>query len=130
VSLVLFAIGSNVGMIIAAGLLFSLLLVPGTAAGYTYTAEIFPTHARASAMSIGDGLGHLGGVLAPTVALAALAAWGGHGAFWLLAVFAFIAFAVITVGALRETTGRSLVQVATDEPGTIDSASPARTSAA
>jgi putative MFS transporter len=116
VALVLFAIGSSVGIIIAAGLLFSLTIVPGAAAGYTYTSEIFPTHARASAMSLGDGLGHLGGVFAPAITLAALAAWGGHGSFWLLAAFGFVGFLVIAVGGIRETTGRSLIQVADDAP--------------
>lgn len=114
-ALVLFAIGGNVGIIVVAGLLFALAIVPGAAAGYTYTSEIFPTCARASAMSIGDGFGHLGGVFAPTIALAALAAWGGHGTFWLLACFGFLSFAVISMGAIKATTGRSLVQVAGDE---------------
>ncbi len=116
IALVLFAIGASDGLIIAAAIMFSLTIVPGAGAGYTYTSEIFPTDARASAMSIGDGFGHMGGVFAPTIAVAALAAWGGHGTFWLLAAFGFVSFAVISIGGMRVTTGRSLIGLANEQP--------------
>ena len=117
-ALVLFGIGSSNTIITIAALLFALTIVPGAAAGYTYTSEIFPTNARASAMAMGDGFGHMGGVFAPTVTLAALSAWGGHGTFWLLAALGFVSFVVIAVGARGSTTGRDLgsVDLAGDPP--------------
>ncbi len=107
-ALVFFGIGGSNTLITIAAILFALTIVPGAAAGYTYTSEIFPTNARASAMAMGDGFGHIGGVFAPTIALAALASWGAHGTFWLLAGLGFIGFVIISLGARSATTGREL----------------------
>jgi putative MFS transporter len=107
VAMIIFATAGGGLALIAGALLFALLIVPGAAAGYTYTSEQFPTHVRASATSIGDGIGHVGGVAAPTIALASLAAWGGRETFWLLAGIMIVGFAAIAIGGVS-TTGRNL----------------------
>lgn len=97
--------------VVTGALLFALCILAGSGTGYIYTSEIFPTRARASAMSIGDGIGHIGGVVAPYITLGALAAWGGRGTFLLLAVLAFCGLLLIGAGGVA-TTGRPLTQLA------------------
>ena len=45
---------------------------------YALTAESFPTNARATGVSLTDGVGHLGGAIGPIMALAVYS-WGGIG---------------------------------------------------
>lgn len=77
---------------------------------YAYTAEVFPTRARASAMGVGDGLGHAGGAVQPFVVVPLLAALGPRSVFWLLAAVAVVAL-LIMVSALR-TSRRPLTELA------------------
>jgi MFS transporter, putative metabolite:H+ symporter len=81
------------------------------ALGYTYTTEIFPTRARASAMAIGDGLGHLGAAVQPYIVVASLAAFGSRGTFGLIAAIILIAATVMLTGGIK-TAGTNLTDLA------------------
>jgi MFS transporter, putative metabolite:H+ symporter len=79
------------------------LLVPVL---YTYTAEHFSTNARATGVALTDGLGHVGGALAPLIVLGAYSAWGFSGAFIVMAITGLLTGALILFGI--KATGRSL----------------------
>ena len=55
------------GIVIGGSFLASLALGSYLQAAYTYTAESYPTRARASGFAFSDGIGHLGGVVGAVV---------------------------------------------------------------
>ena len=71
VGMLLIGAASSEAVVIVGAFLASTALGMFLQAGYTYTAESFPTRARASGFSLCDGLGHgggaLGGLILPTI---------------------------------------------------------------
>ncbi|AIJ25770.1 MFS transporter [Amycolatopsis methanolica] len=82
-----------------------ILFVPG----FSYAAEVFPTHARASGGSLAGGLGQTGGVL-QSVVLVAVAAAGPHVSMLVLAA-GYVFAALIIFYLAIPTTGRSLTAI-------------------
>ena len=73
---------------------------------YTYTAEHFATEARATGVALSDGLGHIGGALAPPIILGAYAAWGFRASFLVMAITGVLTAVLLLFGL--PTRGRSL----------------------
>lgn len=87
------------------------MMVAANAVGYLYTAEIFPTRARATATSVGDGFGHVGGVIAPFIVVFGLGALGGSATLWIMAGFVLVSGLIMLLGGIR-TTGEGLTDIA------------------
>jgi MFS transporter, putative metabolite:H+ symporter len=108
--LALVATGPGPALVFVGGLVGA-LAIAANSVGYLYTAETFPTRARATALSLADGVGHLGGVIGPIIVVAALGGLGGGGALWVLVGTLLVAAVVIGVGGTR-TAGRGLTEIA------------------
>lgn len=102
---------SNSTPVLIIGLLLAGIWIMTPALGYAYTSEVFPTRARASGMSIGDGLGHLGGAVQPYIVVAGLAAFGARGTFGLIVAMIAIGSAIILFGGMK-TAGDHLTDLA------------------
>jgi len=94
----LFAVGAfpNPAVIYVFGFLLSVSLTFFFPLLYALTAESFPTAARASGVGLTDGVGHIGGALAPILALAAYTHFGASG---FLMAFIYMAITGL-IGAL------------------------------
>lgn len=105
------ALASDAAMVVIGSAIISLANLAGVAAGYAYTAEIFPTRARATGMGIGDGLGHAGGAVQPYIILPILAAAGPRVALWSIGGIAICGMFIIGFGGLK-TTRSELTRIA------------------
>ena len=106
ISLLLIGLLVSPGIIIGIGFLASMSIGLTVPMLYTYTAEHFSTNARATGVALGDGLGHIGGALAPLIVLGAYSAWGFSSAFLVMAISGFVAAGLILLGI--RATGASL----------------------
>jgi len=107
---VLLAVAAGPVLIGAGSFLASAGIFLVVSPAYAYTAEVFPTRARASAMGVGDGLGHAGGAVQPYIVLPLLAAFGARSVFWLLVAVVAVAFLIMCT-SLR-TSRRSFAELA------------------
>lgn len=110
IGLALIALSNGPALLIIGALLAGMWIM-APAFGYAYTSEVFPTRARATGMSIGDGLGHLGGAVQPYIVVAGLAAIGARGTFGLIIAMIAIAAAIILLGGIK-TAGDQLTDLA------------------
>lgn len=78
-------------------------------AGWTYTAEIFPSHSRATGAAFGDGAGHFGGAIQPFVFLPLIGLIGIRGALGLVIVTSVLAALVLSLGP--KTLARDLSSI-------------------
>lgn len=113
IGFILMATSPDLVMLTVGSVVASTGAIAGMIPAYAYTAEIFPTRARASAMGLGDGLGHIGGAIQALIIPAVLVAAGPRSVWWLLAGSLFIALCFM-LAAVR-TTGRSLSDLATTD---------------
>lgn len=103
-----------VGFFLSAALTFFFPLL------YALTAESFSTHARASGVALTDGVGHVGGALAPILAMAAYGAFGASGfmmAFFYMATAGLIGAILLPFGIVA--TRKSLEVVHQDSSQTV-----------
>lgn len=114
-----------IGLFATAALIYISVFVLAASLGfflplmYTLTAESFPTRARATGVSLTDGVGHLGGAVGPIMATAVFA-WGGLGSGF-TSVFLFMAASgLITAIILPFTIAatRKSLEVVTQEDAT------------
>ncbi len=109
ISLVLIGVFPSPGVIIGLGFLATATIGLWDPIMYTLTGEHFPTRARNLGLACGDGIGHVGGAIAPAIVLSAFAAFGFGGAFYVMAATGLIA-TLLTLLTVR-ATGRSLETV-------------------
>lgn len=109
-ALILTALSTS-GFLLWLGGFIASMMVAANAVGYLYTAEIFPTRARATAISVGDGFGHVGGVIAPFIVVAALGPLGGSATLGIMALFVFVSGLIILLGGVK-STGEALTELA------------------
>ncbi|PKW16836.1 putative MFS transporter [Saccharopolyspora spinosa] len=92
------------------GSLITIAVTSGGSLAFGYTAEIFPTQARASGMAVADGFGHLSGVVAPMLVVGLVGTVSARGIFGIWAALAF-AGGLLILAAGRRTQG-TLTEVA------------------
>lgn len=115
-SLIAFGLFPSSATIYIAGFILSVALVFFFPLLYALTAESFPTHARATGVSFTDGIGHVGGALAPIFTLAIYSAFGHIGftmAFMYMAVTAIICAILLPFGVAAT---RKSLEVVHNEP--------------
>jgi putative MFS transporter len=77
---------------------------------YIYTSELFPTRARGTASAIADGVGHLGGAVAPWLVLPVLQGAGAGAVVWVLIAATAVSGVLVRFGA--RTRNRPLTEIA------------------
>ena len=94
----------SIGAFLAAVALGSYLQV-----AYTFTAESFPTTARATGFALSDGIGHGGGALGALILPIIVSSWSFFGGFAVIGVTGLLAGLIALLGPA--TTGRRLEAV-------------------
>jgi MFS transporter, putative metabolite:H+ symporter len=107
--MLLIATKASEGVLIAGSFLAALALGLYLQAAYTFTAESFPTRARASGFALSDGLGHGGGALGALVLPTVVSSVSFFAGFAGIGVTGLIAGLIALLGPLA--SGRSLEAV-------------------
>lgn len=108
----LFGLSQTDGWVLGVGFLLMVFNGMAWALGYPFSAELYPTRMRGSATGWANGIGRIGGVLAPIAVGLVIQAGGSMTAvFAMLAAAPFLA-ALILANIRLETTGRSLEEIA------------------
>jgi putative MFS transporter len=105
VGLVLFATSTAPLVIVVGGIVVGFGDMLGNAAAFAYTSEIFPTRARTSATSLGDGLGHVGAAIGPFIVVAILTTAHPQAVFWMFAGIALVSALLILMGVRTSRVG-------------------------
>ncbi len=84
--------------IIACSFLASLALGSYLQVAYTFTAESYPTRARASGFALSDGIGHLGGVIGALLLPLAVASYGFGAEFMAIGIARLLAGVIALAG--------------------------------
>lgn len=115
-----FALGFHVAtwLIVLTVILLSFQTAMFTAVFYVSTAEHFPTAARNTGLACADGLGHVGGVVGPTVATSVFLAYG-FGTVWIMFGAAFALVGVL-VFFTKNTVGRRLEELTAAAPSSSE----------
>lgn len=109
--LLVFGFAGSTGLLLASGILITMLLQTSVPCMYTYLPEIFPTNLRALGAGIGNGTGRLATFGSMFLIAAMLASFGFTTVTFYLA--AVVLLAGLTIGTFGERTrGRSLEQIA------------------
>lgn len=107
------AVGIRSPIILTIGAFLGAFATAFAVPAYTYTAELFPTRARASGFAIADGVGHLGGAVVPFIIYLVFNPLNplstGVWTFVLLGIFEIIATLIVLTGP--RTTKLRLEQV-------------------
>ncbi|MBA8964567.1 putative MFS transporter [Rhodococcus percolatus] len=119
VLMLVFGFTNSAVVLLASGLLITLLLQTGTAFVFTYLPEIFPTRLRGTGTGFVNGIGRIAG-FGSGFLIAGVYAGLGYAAVFIVTAGA-MALMGMTVGVFGErTTNRSLEQIATTTDPTED----------
>ena len=107
----LFGLSQSVSWVLGVGFLLMAFNGMAWALAYPFSAELYPTRMRGAATGWANGIGRIGGVLAPIVVGLVIQAGGSLTlVFTILAAAPFLATLILSNIRL-ETTGRSLEEI-------------------